>query len=221
MVTVFNGTTWTTPASVGGQLTSAPSCTSFSAGKVLCVARSVSGGLTWSAFNGTAWSAFGNLTANTISAPGCAGDGAGGAICAVNTLIPASKTQPVMVNRFNGTSWQGFLNTGGLPTTEPTCTATGISGHVVCFARGTDTALWLTQFSGGSWNISHWTAWGSLGGLVGKSSCSEVTAGQLACATIGVDDGALCRVDISLMEPAGWDGRDWVVPGSALPPAVL
>jgi len=204
MVTVFNGTSWSTPASVGGQLTSAPSCASFSAGKLVCVARSLTGGLTWSAFNGTAWSAFGNLAATTISAPGCAGDGAGGVVCAVNSLNTTSKTQPVLANRFNGTSWQGFLNLGGVPTTDPTCTPTGISGQVMCFARGSDSALWRAEFTGGTWSLAHWLPWASLGGLVGKSDCSTVTAANVVCATVSVQDGALWTDQFNGTSWLGW-----------------
>jgi hypothetical protein len=219
IVTVFNGTTWSTPASVGRQLTSAPSCASFSADTVLCVARSLIGG-TWSAFNGTAWSAFANLTATTISAKGCAGDGAGGVICAVNTLNTTNKIQPVLVNRFNGTSWQGFLNVSGLATTEPTCTGTGISGQMICFARGTDSALWRNQFNGGSWSSSYWSGWASQGGFVGKSSCAMVSAGQLACATVRCQRRRTLGRSVQRDQLARM-GRDWGVAALARLPAVL
>jgi hypothetical protein len=124
-------------------------------------------------------------------------------ICAVNGLNTTSKTQPLLVNRFNGTTWQGFLNTGGTPTTEPTCTATGVSGQVVCFARGTDSALWRNEFNGGAWSLTGWGGWGSLGGFVGKSSCSMVSSGQLACATVGITDGALW---VDQFNGTGWLG---------------
>jgi hypothetical protein len=97
-----------------------------------------------------------------------------------------------LANRYNGTGWDGFINTNGQGTGEPSCSNFGLTGEVVCVARGTDTALWENHFVGGSWAVSSWTGWGSLGGLVGtKASCANLTASQLVCGTFGVRDSAL------------------------------
>ena len=173
----------------------------------MLAANVLAGGSLRSAFNGTAWSASGHHRNHHIGAWLRGRRRSRRAICAVNALIPASKTQPVMVNRFNKTSC-ARLSEHRRPTDQQNRLVRQRESAAMwcCFARGTDTALWLTQFSGGSWNISHWTAWGSLGGLVPANPVApEFTAGQLACATVGINDGALW-VDQS-DGTAGWDGR--------------
>ena len=73
----------------------------------------------------------------------------------------------------------------------------------MCFARGTDTALYGNRFAGGAWAPASWTGWGSLGGLVGdKGSCASNASGQLVCGVFGVVDSALW-VDV-------YNGSSWL-----------
>jgi hypothetical protein len=138
-------------------------------------------------FNGTTWSAFDNQAATATSAPGCGSDDGGRAVCAMRDT--AGK---VIVNRYNGSGWDGFINTAGLASGEPVCGNFGISGEVVCFARGSDLALWGNRFTGGTWTLAHWTGWGTLGGLVNsKGACAVTITGQLVCGAISLSDSAL------------------------------
>ena len=113
-------------------------------------------------------------------------------------------TGNIVVNRYNGTSWDGFINITGTASGDPTCGNFGISGEAVCFARGTDVALWGTRFTGGSWSPTQWTVWGSLGGVVAsKGGCSVLTSGQLICGAISITDSALYVNDYN---GATWGG---------------
>jgi len=93
-VAIFNGTTWSTPATVTAALFSGPSCAQYILGEVLCAARNSNGGIAWSLFNGASWSAFANLATTAVSAPSCTSDDASGVICSIFTLKGAT-----LVNR--------------------------------------------------------------------------------------------------------------------------
>jgi hypothetical protein len=119
-------------------------------------------------------------------------------ICAM--LNTASAT---IVNRYNGTAWEGFLNIGGHNTGAAVCTDIGVSGQVSCFGRGEDTGLWGLGFHGGSWTLSQWGPWGSLGGLVGpKTSCGVITTNQVVCGVFAINDAALWVDE--------WNGSTWL-----------
>jgi hypothetical protein len=180
--TEFDGTTWSALTTVGGQITSAPSCTSYAAGQVVCVARDVAGGLTATAYNGTSWGAFTSLSATTTSVPSCAGNSAGDAICAVGTT-----DSNVLVTRFNGSSWSAFLNLAGVETSNPDCVGADENGEVFCFVRGGDSALYYNVYNGGSWSTASWMKdFSRLGGEISQPSCALTTTGELACAVIGI-----------------------------------
>ncbi|MFO1039278.1 MAG: hypothetical protein U1E45_20735 [Geminicoccaceae bacterium] len=191
--TRYNGTAWSALTVVGGTLASGPSCASFAAGKVLCTARSSTGGLTASAFNGTTWGAFSSVAASTsfstVTAPGCAGDGNGGVICTV-VLANASNVAAV---RYTGTAWTSVLNLSGTANTPPTCTGLGQTGKVACFARGTESAIYVNKFDGGSWRLLGWTGWVNIGGISqSEARCTNPAAGTLICGAIGANlDNAL------------------------------
>jgi len=126
---------------------------------VLCTARNSSGGLAWSLYNGTTWGAFANLTTSTVSAPSCTTDNNSGVICAVYTTGFTT-----LVNRFSGGAWQGFLNIGGTAGGEPDCTFWEAPGVVVCFAKGYNSGINVSVFSGGAWVGGDWSGYNSLGG---------------------------------------------------------
>lgn len=159
--------------SIGGQATSEPSCTNLGVGKVLCAARSATGGITSTIHNGTIWSAFSNIVATTISPPSCASDSALGAICATRTI-----NQNVLVYRHSGAAWSAAINVGGNATNDPNCAKTGVAGRVTYFARGTEMSLWRNQFNGGAWSAAGWSGWLSLGGFHRlTASCAMTTIG--------------------------------------------
>ena len=98
-------------------------------------------------------------------------------------------TGKIVVNRYNGTAWDGFINIGGLATETPICSDFGTSNQVVCFARGTDLALWGARFTGGAWAPAQWTAWASLGGVIySRASCGVIGTSQMICGVYSVTD---------------------------------
>ena len=97
-----------------------------------------------------------------------------------------------IANRYNGTSWDGFINTGGQGTGEPSCSNFNAAGQVVCFARGTNTALYGNRFPGTTWAAASWTGWGSMSGLAGtRAGCASQAASHLVCGVFGIIDSAL------------------------------
>jgi hypothetical protein len=196
---VFNGTTWSTEVKVKSTLSSGPSCATLDTERVLCAARSSTGGLTSSIYNGSNWSVFDNQAANSTSPVSCASDDGGRVICAM-----LETTSSIIVNRYNGTAWEGFLNIAGRNTGNPVCADLGISGQVLCFGRGEDTALWGRRFNGGAWTLSQWGGWSSIGGLVGpKTSCGVITSSQVVCGVSAIDDTALW---VNEFNGSGWLG---------------
>src|SRR5262249_14554913 len=144
------------------------------------------GGFTSSTFDGAAWGAFKNVAGATISGPGCGTDTAGAVICVATTTTSWN----VVAARFNGTAWTKFINLGGGSATDKyTCTTLGGTfGNLSCYARGTNLQLFGNNFKGGTWATTSWSGWASLGGTIAPgSSCSQVTTGQLACASSAND----------------------------------
>src|SRR5262249_18816401 len=90
------------------------------------------------------------------------------------------------------TSWTPAINLGGTATSDTVCSEFGSAGKVVCFGRGTNSALWVNLFKGGTWSVTGWTGWASLSGLVeSKASCGLLAASQIVCGVQGTVDSAL------------------------------
>jgi hypothetical protein len=98
-----------------------------------------------------------------------------------------------LVNRFTDGAWQGFINIGGTAGGEPDCTVWEAPGVVVCFAKGFNSGINVSVFSGGAWIGGDWSAYNTLGGEVNDNAgCTSQAASQLVCGGIGVgaDDNA-------------------------------
>ena len=199
VATEFNGTTWTKPASIGGRITSAPNCVSFTAGKLLCAARDTDGGVTSVVLTGTTAGKFLTIKGQTIAAPSCAQDDAKHVICTVN-----STTGALLAAQFSGTAWSELINIAGTATSETDCSNLQIVGEVACFARGTESALYGNLFKGGSFKPTQWIGWSSLGGLVAsRASCTSDGAGQILCGVVATEDSALY---VDQYANGGWSG---------------
>ncbi len=202
LATVFNGSTWTTPAQVTAKLYSAPSCGELTAGEVLCVARSSTGGLAYSIYNGTSWSTFKTVATSAVSAPGCATDNAGGVVCAVVTIDGIT-----LANRYTAGAWEGFLNLGGSAAGDPNCSSVNSGGKVACFGEAYNSGMiYGAEFLGGSWTANNWTTYGALGGTVSNNAnCTTQGAGLVVCGAIGELDNAFYA---DVYNGASWGG--WI-----------
>lgn len=182
--TIFNGTSWSKPATVRAPAYSDPSCARLNATKILCVMRNQSG--TWSSatFTGTVWSSFIAVTGPvSVSPPSCAGDFTGKAICAavgVNTNL--------IVNRFNGTVWEGYLDLGGSASNTPVCArAWATTGSVRCMVRGNNMSLFTNRFQSGAWTLTNWTGFIGVGGLAQSTATSADNASDVMYVVVGID----------------------------------
>jgi hypothetical protein len=183
---VYDGSTWSTLIKAGGQITSAPSCALLRVGNVLCVGRSSAGGFTSSIYDGTSWSTFKTLAGSVVSDPGCGSDNTGGVVCIATTTTSWN----VVAARFNGMTWTAFVNLGGNSTSNRySCTPLGGPfGVLSCVARGTDQAVYVNDFKGGTWSVSSWSGWGSLGASANPvPSCAQSASSELGCAVVESD----------------------------------
>ena len=200
LVTIFNGTAWSTPVKIKAALYSAPSCAEYTAGQVLCVARNSSAGLAWSLYNGTAWSAFANLTTTAISAPSCTTDNNSGVICAVFTTA-----YNTLVNRFTSGAWQTptNINIGGTAGGQPDCTSMNSNGNVACFAKAYSSGIFGARYNGAGWTQGDWTGYAGLGGSVNDNAgCTTQAPGQLVCGVTAIDNAFYGNV----FNGSGWMG---------------
>ncbi|MBG0791951.1 carbohydrate-binding protein, partial [Methylocystis sp. H62] len=91
--------------------------------------------------------------------------------------------------------WQGWESMGGVILDKPECASWG-PGHLHCFARGTDGAMY-----GKWWTGSGWGGWENMGGvLLNKPECVTWGPGHLHCFGRGTD-GA--------MYGKWWTGSGW------------
>jgi hypothetical protein len=184
-VTELTGGVWSAPVKVKAALYSEPSCAEVTAGQVLCAGRT-SSGLSWSLYNGTSWSVFANLATSAISSPSCSSDDNHGVICAFYTAGYAT-----LVNRFTSGAWEGFLSLGGVGHGKPECMSMDNGGSVVCVADWYSSGIYGNRFNKGTWAVSGWGGYVSLGGLGNDNArCTSQGAGEIVCGVLNPIDNA-------------------------------
>jgi hypothetical protein len=186
---------WTKSLKAGGALYSGPSCVKLPGGKVLCVARSASGGLTSSVFDGVAWGPFVNVAGSVISRPGCATDEAGGVVCAV--INPGNGLSAI---RYAGTSWGAFTSIGGVAGSDDVRCSTLQSSapyRLSCLVTGTNGVVYINSFTG-----TLWAGWFSLGLQTSYgATCGVTVSGQFSCGAVATADNAFYSTT--------WNGSAW------------
>jgi hypothetical protein len=108
------------------------------------------------------------------------------------------------------------VNLAGSSTSDRySCTPLGGTfGTLSCSARGTNTALFINNFKGGSWAATSWTGWGGIAGTVnGGSSCAQAATGQISCAAVA-SDAALWTNSFNGTSWSGWTKRGGVQIGN-------
>lgn len=197
--------TLTTPA----LLATAPSC-GLNVRAVQCLAPTASGNqFVQALFKGGAWSAANwSLTAPKSQYPilsqfSCATDDNVTNWC--STLTTSSNGMAVAA--ISGGIY-AYDHLGGIGTNPPVCTYAGIVGDVVCFATGTDSALYSNVFNG-----TNWGGWNSMQGLVHGYGCAEfgdkAKVLDLVCGATGLIDSGFW---VDIYGNGAWSG--WSEPGT-------
>jgi hypothetical protein len=136
-------------------LTSDPDCVSRGADRVDCFARGPDNALWHTGGKSGTWSEWESMGGNLTSGPSATSFGP-------NRLDIFAKGPD---NALWHVWWDGSLHPweslGGAITSDPDCTSLPTAQEIFCFARGTDKALWYTEFYGGTW-----TKWKSAGGVL-------------------------------------------------------
>ena len=168
----WDGTTWSTSTSLGGNLTSSPAATSPSNGVIDVFARGSDGAL-WSkntTNGGTSWTSWHSLSGQLAS-------GTGPAACAQNAnsldVFVQGTGNALWHKSLQGSTWSAWESLGGNLTSSPAATSPS-NGVIDVFARGTDGALWSKNTTNGG---TSWTSWHSLSGQLasgtGPAACAQ------------------------------------------------
>ena len=202
-------------------IASAPSCAPLAglqvAVGVLCAARTSNGQLASAFHYESAWSApWSQFPLNTpvYSPIDCAPDNEGNAICAWLTVGNAVATAQLQFNNSNGTlAWSGVLNLSGLFSSPPVCSDAGITGQVGCFATGSNSSMYGSEFAGGSFTLSNWAGWGGFSGIVHGYGCAdygfETQVEAYACGVTGLTNSGFWTSSLS-----GGSWSNWVQQGT-------
>jgi len=153
----WDGTTWSTPASLGGNLTSSPAATSPANGVIDVFASGTDGAL-WSkntTNGGASWTSWHSLGGQLAS-------GTGPAACAQNAnsldVFIQGTGNALWHRSLQGSTWSAWGSLGGNLTSSPAATSPA-NGVIDVFARGTDGALWQKTFN------NRWSGWASVGAM--------------------------------------------------------
>lgn len=175
-VTHWGGMSWSTPTSLGGQLTSDPTATLANApsgGLGLCVAVRGTDGALWmreTQDGGATWSSWQSLGGQLLAGTG---PGAGRWLNASGSHAYAwyvTGTNHALYGwNLCGGGWESL---GGYLTSSPAAAST-VSTASNVFVRGSDGALWTRSTTNGG---ASWNAWASLGGQLASGT------GPAACA---------------------------------------
>jgi hypothetical protein len=106
--------------------------------------------------------------------------------------------------------WGGWLSLGGKISSAPSCASIGQS-RILCFARGSDNAMWTTEFQ--TKNVGQWTTWATLGGLFnGAPSAMSYGTGDITVAARGTDNALWMRS----LSGSAWSTGGWYSDGGGL-----
>ena len=153
----WDGATWSTWGSLGGNLTSSPAATSPANGVIDVFARGTDGAL-WSKSTtngGASWSSWHSIGGQLASGTGPAADAQN-----ANSLdVFIRGTDNTLWHKsLQGSTWSTWGSLGGNLTSSPAATSPA-NGVIDVFARGTDGALWQKTYNNG------WSGWTSVGAM--------------------------------------------------------
>ncbi|MCH9648746.1 MAG: M23 family metallopeptidase [Deltaproteobacteria bacterium] len=198
----WNGVEWGDWDDLGGILTSAPACTSWSSSRIDCVARGQDLEIYhkyWSSLGG--WSLWSSLGGLHSSAPAITSRN-------VNRLDVFSRglNNELYIKSWTGGGWTGWFSLGGELSSSPACTSSN-SSALDCFARGRNGSLWHKAWTA----ASGWQAWVDRGGnLTSAPSVSSRQSGHLDVFVRGGD----WQLYFKRLDGAGWSS--WSARGGTL-----
>jgi Repeat of unknown function (DUF346) len=174
----WSGGRWTGWDDLGGQITSAPTASSWADGRMDVFARSATGTLVHKWWTSTAgWnSGWEDLGGAITSAPAAVSWGSG------RIDVFARGTNNGLYQKYYSGGWHAWVGLGGTLASAP-AVASQKSGSLNVFVRGTNNALYTRAWTGS------WSAFTSLGGSLGSAPTATSWA-----------DG---RLDVFVRDPAG------------------
>jgi hypothetical protein len=198
-----NDPSWFGFQRIGGVSISDPACTGLftpNGGQAICAIIRPNGNLAVSTTSdGFSWTPFADLLGGTQFNPTCtsfvdlgAMPQSSGALCGAVTTAG-----DFQVKFFNGGTWDQTPTVITFPpnstisiASDPSCTFVGAGGQVICGVRGSDSALYVSQFDG-----TTFSQFQSLGGVsFGAPSCTSENYGSApvgVCAVRGMSSPRL------------------------------
>lgn len=168
---IWNGSDWGSWNDLGGTITSAPACTSWSSTRIDCVARGQDLNIYHKYWTSTgSWSSWTSLGGVLTSAPAITSRG-------VNRLdvFARGTNNALYIKSWNGFSWSSWVSLDGELSSSPACTASN-STSLDCFARGRNGRLWQRSWT----QAGGWQDWTDRGGvLTSAPSVSSRQSGRL------------------------------------------
>jgi len=226
---------WSGFRPIGGVSISDPVCTGLfnpNEGQAICAIIRPNGTLAVSmTSNGSNWTAFEDLLGGThIFNPTCTSFFNGGATPQSSGALCGAVTTAgdFRVKFFNGTTWDPAPTVITFPpgsnismSSDPSCTFVGSGRQVICGVRGSDSALYVSQFNG-----STFSQFQSLGGILfGAPSCTSENFGgnpMAVCAVRGLSSLPRHLILKRFFEPyvnqfnnGAWSGFQ-AIPGAAI-----
>ena len=199
----WTGTTWTTSASLGGNLTSSPAATSRAPGYMDVFVRGTDNALWWKTTtnNGTNWSGWKPVGGQLASGTGPAADARG--LNSLDVFVQGTDNG-LWYTHWNGATWSAWKSLGKTLTSSPAATSPSTS-VIDVFVRGTDNALWSGNSSN---NGTSWSGWKSIGGQLASGTGPAADARGLNSLDVfvqGTDNG---------LWYTHWNGATWSAWGS-------
>ncbi|MGD0171580.1 MAG: hypothetical protein ABSB81_05605 [Halobacteriota archaeon] len=181
--TTNGGATWSSWASLGGQIPAgtAPAASSWGSGHLDLFVQGMNGALYHKSYSGSTWSAWENLGGKLTSSPAATSPGNG----QINVFVRG--TNGALYQRSWTGSWSSWTSLGGqIPAgTAPAASSWG-SGHLDLFVQGMDGALYHMSATG-----STWSSWENLGGYLTSSPAATSPASGVIDVFVCGTDGAL------------------------------
>ncbi len=183
--TTNGGASWSNWYSLGGQIPAgtAPTVSSWGAGRLDVFAKGTNGALWHKAYSGTSgWSSWQSLGGSPTSSPAATSRNTGGI-----TVFARGTDGGIWYRDYVGSSWGPWTSIGGAVAagTGPAACSWG-GGRLDVFVQCTNGALYHKSYTG----TSGWSGWQSLGGSPTSSPAATSPAnGVLDVFARGSDDG--------------------------------
>ena len=192
----WNGSTWSSPAGIGGSTSSSPAVAAPGSGKLDVFVRGADNAVWLRRFDGVAWSGWSSLGGATFASP-TATPRQGKAI--VDVFVRGTNDE-VLYRYRNGSTWSsGWVSIGAPPggATSAPAALSNAPGRIDVFVRGGDGAIWRRTFT------TSWGSWASVGGV--STSAPAVTSRGANRVDLFIR-GAQGQIQLRSYNGTGWTG---------------